>query len=111
MTGTPKLVGLHVQGDQESEVQGLRSLVSGFAVEVIEVCDREKPWGGRVFEGRIFGLGRRETEPPRPYSTPSPHAMRHWWVVGTYGAAVPEALLAVREGATAMGGQSPCWLT
>jgi hypothetical protein len=100
MIGTPKLVGLHVQGDQESEVQGRRSLVPGFAVEVIEVCDREKPGGGRVFEGRIFGLGRRETEPPRPYSTPSRHAMRHWWQVETYGAVVPEELLAVREGAT-----------
>jgi hypothetical protein len=100
MIGTPKRVGLHVQGDQESEVQGRRSLVPGFAVEVIEVCDREKPEGGRVFEGRIFGLGRRETEPPRPYSTPSRHAMRHWWQVETYGAVVPEELLAFREGAT-----------
>jgi hypothetical protein len=102
MIGTPKLVGLHVQDDQVSEVQGRRSLGPGFAVEVIEVRDREKPGGDRVFEGRIFGLGRRETEPPRPYSTPSRHDMRHWWQVETYGAAVPEELLAVREGVTRM---------
>jgi hypothetical protein len=95
MIGTLKLVGLYVQPDQEErDIQGRRSLVPGFAVEVIEVDGREKSEGGsRVFEGRIFGPGRREKQPPRPYSTPLAEAMRHWWEVETYGAAVPEELL------------------
>ncbi len=93
MIGTTKLVELYVQPDQERDVDGQRSLVPGFAVEVIEVDDRDKPGGGRVFEGRIFGLGRREMNHPRPYSTPLRETMRRWWEVETYGAAVPEELL------------------
>ncbi len=93
MIGTCKLVGLYVQADQERDVEGQRSVVPGFAVEVIEVDGREKPGGGRVFEGRIFGLGRREMNHPRAYRTPSREAMRRWWEVETYGAAVPEELL------------------
>jgi len=94
MIGTPKLVGLYVQPDEERDVEGRRSIAPGFAVEVVEVTGREKPEGGdRVFEGRIFGLGRREMQPPRPYSTPLSGAMRRWWEIETYGAAVPEELL------------------
>ena len=95
MIGTCKLVGLYVQPDQEErDIEGRRSLAPGFAVEVVEVAGRKKQeGGGRVFEGRIFGLGRREMQPPRPYSTPLTEAMRRWWEVETYGAAVPEELL------------------
>jgi len=95
MIGTPKLVGLYVQPDQEErDIEGQRSLVPGFAVEVIEVEGRDKPGGGRMFEGRTFGLTRREkNHPPRPYCTPLREAMRRWWEVETYGAAVPEELL------------------
>jgi hypothetical protein len=93
MIGTCKLVGLYVQPDQERDVEGQRSLVPDFAVEVIEVDGRDKPGEGRVFEGRIFGLGRREKNHPRPYSTPLREAIRRWWEVETYGAAVPEELL------------------
>jgi hypothetical protein len=90
MIGTPKLVGLYVQPDQERDIEGQRSLVPGFAVEIIEVDDRKKPGGGHVFEGRTFGLGRREMKHPHVYSTPSREAMRRWWEVETYGAPVPE---------------------
>ena len=95
MIGTQKLVGLYVQpGQEERDIEGQRSLVAGFAVEVIEVEGREKAQGGsRVFEGRTFGLGRREMQPPRPYSSPVAEAMRRWWEVETYGAPVPEELL------------------
>ncbi len=93
MIGTQKLVGLYVQPDQEWDIEGQRSLVPGFAVEVIEVDDREKPGGGRVFEGRIFGLGRREMNHPHAYCTPLREAIRRWWEVETYGAPVPEELL------------------
>ena len=93
MIGTCKLVGLYVQPDQEREVEGQRSLVPGFAVEVIEVDDREKPGGGRVFEGRIFGLGRRKKNHPQPYSTPLREAIRRWWEVEIYGAPAPRELL------------------
>ena len=93
MIGTTKLVGLYVQPDQERDVDGQRSLVPGFAVEVVEVDDRVKPGRGRVFEGRIFGLGRREMNHPRAYRTPLREAIRRWWEVETYGAPVPEALL------------------
>jgi hypothetical protein len=93
MIGTCKLVGLHVQPDQERDIEGQRSLVPGFAVEVIEVDGRDKPEGGRVFEGRTFGLGKREMKHPGAYCTPFREAMRHWWEVETYGAAVPEELL------------------
>ena len=98
MSGTLKLIGLYVQPDEECEVEGQRSLVPAFAVEVIEVEGRDKPeGGGREFEGRTFGLSRRERNHPRPYSTPLREAMRRWWEVETYGAAVPEELL---EGGT-----------
>jgi len=94
MIGTQKLVGLYVQPDQERDIEGQRSLVPGFAVELIEVEGRENPGGGaRVFEGRTFGLGRREKNHPGVYSTPLREAMRRWWEVETYGAAVPEELL------------------
>jgi hypothetical protein len=94
MIGTCKLVGLYVQPDQERDIEGQRSLVPSFAVEVIEVEGREKAQGGsRVYEGRIFGLGKREKQHPRPYSTPLAEAMRRWWEVETYGAPVPEELL------------------
>ena len=95
MIGTLKLVGLYVQpGQEERDIEGQRSLVAGFAVEVIEVEGREKAQGGsRVFEGRTFGLGRREMNHPCPYSTPLREAMRRWWEVETYGAAAPEELL------------------
>jgi hypothetical protein len=93
MIGIQKLVGLYVQPDQEREVEAQRFLVPGFAVEVIEVEGRETPGEGRVFESRIFGLTRREKNRPRPYSTPLREAMRRWWEVETYGAAVPEELL------------------
>ncbi len=98
MIGTPKLVGLHVQPDQERDIEGQRSPVTGFAVEIIEVDDRKKPGGGHVFEGRTFGLARSETKPPRPYSTPLREAMRRWWEVETYGAPIPEELLEGGEG-------------
>lgn len=98
MIGTLKLVGLHVQPDQERDIEGQRSLVPGFAVEVIEVEGRNKPDGARVFEGRTFGLGRHEMKHPRPYLTPLREAMKHWWEVETYGAPVPEELLEGREG-------------
>ncbi len=102
MIGTQKLVGLYVQPDQERDIEGQRSLVPGFAVEVIEVEGREKPGGGgRVFEGRTFGLMRREKNHPGAYSTPLREAMRHWWEVETYGAAVPEVLLEGGEGTSA----------
>ena len=102
MIGTLKLVGLYVEPDEERVIQGRRSLVAGFAVEVIEVDDRERLGEGRVFEGRIFGLGRRETKPTRPYCTPLREAMRRWWEVETYGAAIPEELLeAGAEGTSA----------
>ncbi len=90
MIGTHKLVGLYVQPDQERDMEGQRSLVPGFAVEVIEVESRDKPEGGCVFEGRTFGLTRREMEHPHAYCTPSRKAMRHWWEVETYGAPLPE---------------------
>ncbi len=93
MTGTTKLVGLYVRPDQERDIEGQRSLVPGFAVEVVEVDGRERPGEGHVFEGRIFGLGRREKNHPRPYCTPLREAMRRWWEVETYGAPVPEELL------------------
>ena len=82
MIGTCKLVGLYVQPDQEErDIEGQRSLVPGFAVEVIEVEGRERPGGRRVFEGRIFGLGRREKNHLRPYCTPLRETMRRWWEV------------------------------
>ena len=94
MNGTCKLVGLYVQPDRERDIEGQRSLVPGFAVEVTEVESCDKPGGGaRVFEGRIFGLGRREKNHPRPYCTPLRETMRRWWEVETYGATVPEELL------------------
>jgi hypothetical protein len=93
MIGTPKLVGLYVQPDQEPGIEQRGTLVPGFAVEVVEVSAREKLEGGRVFEGRIFGLGRNELKPPRPYSTPSREAIRCWWELETCGASVPEELL------------------
>ena len=94
MIGTLKLVGLYVQPDEERDVERRRSLVPGFAVEVIEVEGRDKPEvGGRVFEGRTLGLTRREMKQPHAYCTPSRKAMRHWWEVETYGASVPEELL------------------
>ena len=94
MIGTCKLVGLYVQPDQERDIEGQRSLVAGFAVEVIEVDDRDNLGeGARVFEGRTFGLGRREMNHPRAYCTPLRETMRRWWEVETYGAAVPEELL------------------
>jgi hypothetical protein len=100
MIGTPKLVGLYVQPDQEERnLEGHRLLVPGFAVEVIEVEGRDKPQGARAFEGRTFGLGRREKNHPCPYSTPLREAMRRWWEVETYGAPVPEELL--EEGTSA----------
>jgi len=40
MTGTTKLVGLYVQPDEERDIEGQRSLVPGFAVEVIEAEGR-----------------------------------------------------------------------
>lgn len=98
MIGTPKLVGLYVQPAQERDIEGQRSPVTGFAVEIIEVVDRKKPGGGHVFEGRTYGLARRARKPPRPYSTPLREAMRHWWEVETYGAPVPEELLERGEG-------------
>lgn len=98
MTGTPKLVGLYVQPDQERDIEGQRSPVTGFAVEIIEVVDRNKPGGGHVFEGRTFGLARYERKSPRPYSTPLREAMRRWWEVETYSAPVPEELLEGGEG-------------
>ncbi len=94
MIGTCKLVGLYVQPDQERDVEGRRSLAPGFAVEVIEVEGRETPSEGRVFEGRTFDLTRHEKNHTfRPYCTPLREAMRRWWEVETYGAAVPEELL------------------
>ena len=94
MIGTCKLVGLYVQPDEERDMEGQRSLVPGFLVEVIEVEGRDKPGGGgRVFEGRIFGLGRREKNHPGAYCTPLREAMRRWWEVETYGAPAPEELL------------------
>ena len=54
MIGTLKLVGLYVQPDQERDIKGQRSPVTGFAVEIIEVEDREKPGGSHVFEGRTL---------------------------------------------------------
>ena len=93
MTGIPKLLGLYVQPDhEERDTEGRLTLLAGFAVEVIEVTGREKPQGGRVFEGRTFGLGRREMQHTPPYSTSSREAMRHWWEFETYGAPVPEEL-------------------
>ncbi len=98
MIGTQRLVGLYVQPDQVRDIEGRRSLVPGFAVEVIEVEGRENPGGGsRMFEGRILGLTRREKNHPRPYCTPLREAMRRWWEVETYGAAVPEELLEGEE--------------
>ena len=94
MIGTCKLVGLYVQPDQERDTEGQRSLVPGVAVELIEIDGRDKPGeGARVFEGRSFGLTRREKNHPRPYSTPLREAMRRWWEVETYGSPVPEELL------------------
>ena len=95
MSGTCKLVGLYVQPDQEErDIEGRRSLVPGFAVEIIEVEGRDEPeGGGRVFEGRTFGLTRREMKHSHAYCTPLREAMRHWWEVETYGAPVPEELL------------------
>ena len=93
MSGTQKLVGLYVQPDQEHDIEGRRSLVPGFAVEVIEVEGRDKPGRGHVFEGRTFGLTRREKHHPRPYSTHLAETMRRWWELETYGAAIPEELL------------------
>ena len=95
MIGIPKLVGLYVQPDEERDIEGQRSFVPGFAVEVIEVEGRDKPGGARVFEGRIFGLRRREKNHRRPYSTPLREAIRRWWEVETYGAPVPRELLEV----------------
>ena len=79
MIGTCKLVGLYVQPDQERDIEGQCSLVPGFAVEVIEVDDRDKPGGGHVFESRIFRLGRREMNHPRPYSHPLRETMSRLW--------------------------------
>ena len=94
MIGTCRLVGLYVKPDEEErDIEGRRSLVPGFAVEVIEVDGRDKPGGARVFEGRTFGLRRREKNQRRPYSTPFREAIRRWWEVETYGAPVPEELL------------------
>ena len=94
MTGIPKLLGLCVQPDhEERDTEGRLTLLAGFAVEVIEVTGREKPQGGRVFEGRTFGLGRREMQHTPPYSTSWREAMRRWWELETYGAPVPEELL------------------
>jgi hypothetical protein len=94
MIGTLKLVGLYVRPDEERDTEGRRSLVPGFAVEVIEVEGRDKPeGGGRVFEGRTFGLTRREMKQPHAYCTPLREAIRHWWEVETYGAPVPVELL------------------
>jgi hypothetical protein len=96
MTGTPKLLGLYVQPDHaERDTEGRLSLLVGFAVEVIEVTNCEKPQGagGHVFEGRTFGLGRREMQHTPPYSTPSREAMRRWWELEPYCAPVPEELL------------------
>jgi hypothetical protein len=93
MIGTCKLVGLYVQPDQERDIEGQRSLVPGFAVEVIEVEGHDKPVGGRVFEGRTFGLTRCEKNHPGAYRTPLREAIRRWWEVETYGAPVPEELL------------------
>ena len=98
MIGTSKLMGLYVQPDQERDIEGRHVLVPGFAVEVIKVDGREKPGGGRAFEGRIFGLARRDMKHPRPYSTPLREAMRRWWEVETYGAPIPEELLEGGEG-------------
>jgi hypothetical protein len=70
MIGTSKLMGLYVQPDQERDIEGRHVLVPGFAVEVVKVEGCEKPGGGRAFEGRIFGLARRDMKHPRPYSTP-----------------------------------------
>jgi len=71
MTGTQKLVGLYIQPDEERDMEGQRSLVPGLAVEVVEVEGDDKPGGGgNVFEGRTFGLMRREKYHPRPYCTP-----------------------------------------
>ncbi len=79
MTGTCKLVGLYVQLDQERDIEGQRSLVPGFAVEVIEVEGREAPGEGRVFEGRTFGLTRHEKNHSfRPYCTPLREDIRRW---------------------------------
>ncbi len=95
MTGIPKLLERYVQTDhEERDTEGRLTLLAGFAVEVIEVTGREKPQGGgRVFEGRTFGLGRREMQHTPPYSASSREAMRHWWELETYGAPVPEELL------------------
>ena len=93
MIGSCKLVGLYVQPDEERDMEGQRSLVPGFVVEVIEVEGRNKPEGGRVFEGRTFGLMRREKNNPGAYCTPLREAMRRWWEVETYGAPAPEELL------------------
>jgi hypothetical protein len=98
MIGTLKLVGLYVQPDHERDIKGRHSLVPGFAVEVIEVDGREEPEGGRVFEGRTFGLARREMKNPHAYCTPLRESMRRWWEVETYGAPVPEELLEGGEG-------------
>jgi len=48
MIGTQRLVGLYFQPDQVRDIEGRRSLVPGFAMEVIGVEGRENPGGGRV---------------------------------------------------------------
>ncbi len=107
MIGLRRLVGLYVQPDEERVIQGQCSLVPGFAVEVIEVEGHDKPVGGRVFEGRTFGLTRREKNHPGAYRTPLREAIRRWWEIETYGAAVPEELLEGEEGTSHEGVVTP----
>ena len=97
MIGLRRLVGLYVQPDEERVIQGQCSLVPGFAVEVIEVEGHDKPVGGRVFEGRTFGLTRCEKNHPGAYRTPLREAIRPWWEVETYGAPVPEELFEAEQ--------------
>ena len=99
MISTCKLVGLYVHPAQARDLEGQRSLVPGFAVEIIDAEGREKPGGGRSgCEGQVVGVGRRETKPARPYCTTLRETMRHWWGVESCGVPVPEELLEDAEG-------------
>ena len=70
MIVTQKLVGLYVQLDQEWDIEGQRSIVAGFVVEVIKVYDGEKPEGGGVVEGGVLGVGGLEMNDVDAYCIP-----------------------------------------
>jgi hypothetical protein len=74
MIGAPNLVGLHAQGDQESGVQGRRSLVPAFAAELIGACGREEPGeAGCSRAGSSHRRARGGVSAPVLYPLPQGH--------------------------------------